>query len=121
MSRFLQVNTNLDDVIDLIVHRIKNKVPFSLTRYGHGEISILNNSRNVLQRKADCTRHSYKYRWQHKILYPKLREIIFNGIKHADIIGLLDKNGLLKDQFKHSEELWSIKKGFIGKKWNKME
>jgi hypothetical protein len=43
-TNFLTPNISIVDTVQLIKEKIESKTPFALTRFGDGEIYILNNS-----------------------------------------------------------------------------
>ena len=40
-EEFLQPNLSIKETVDLVKQKIKSETPFSLTRFGDGEIAIL--------------------------------------------------------------------------------
>jgi hypothetical protein len=111
-SEFLQPNLSVSDTIKIIKEKIKTETPFSLTRFGDGEIYILNKSCSTDFLKKNCPLWGYKYPEEVTNFLDDSSNIIKNALKKSDIIGIMDKNTKVLPSGFYQESIWSIKKSF---------
>jgi len=106
---YLNINVNIEAALSLIKDKIVNKIPFAFTRYGDGEIRILNNRGNIEFKHRIAKRYSYaNENWS--AAYKDARNILVDTLNHSDLIGLFDNNGILKGKMKVNKHDWSLKK-----------
>lgn len=106
---YLQPNISIIETIEVIKEKINNKTPFCLTRFGDGEIHLLNrNGSHRLHYK------SYGYTLDNiNEFYDDAYDILIKGLSKSDIIGIMDKNCEIISSSIYSDEVWSIHNDFI--------
>ena len=110
-EKYLKVNRKYKEVVDIIKDRIKTNTPFSFTRYGDGEIDILENTNLNDIKRTVCKWYNYNISmWGELCIL--LRQILINSLNDSEFIGLFDNNGVLKNHMTVGEE-WSISKSFL--------
>lgn len=114
MSEYLKPNITVDQSIEMIKEKIRTKTPFSFTRFGDGEIYILN-------------RNGYKYKdWEERICndwgyqfpndigraYDEIGEIIKFSFLNTDMIGIMsEEHEIFKvPSMEFNSNTWSISK-----------
>jgi hypothetical protein len=112
--RYLEVNVDHNDAVSLIAEKIETKTPFSFTRYGDGEIFVINNVGSPKFKRKVASMYSCPVdEWPEA--YRVARDIIIRSLRHTDLVGLLDRNGLIKGHMSVSKANWSIRRGLLGK------
>jgi len=104
--------------ISILKQKIKKEIPFSFTRFGDGEIYILNNNC-----KSESIKNRFLKNWGFKSLSDYsvavsiMSGILEESIINSDVIGLMDENYSLKNLkgFKYSKEIWSLSHNFFKK------
>lgn len=111
--KYLNINLSNIDTINLVKEKIDNDVPFALTRFGDGEIYILNNNQPIDVQKRFS--RNWGYKWPDELDKGiKTATSILNTALQSDVVGLLDPvyttnlNGLV-----YSKKHWSISNDYI--------
>ena len=114
MNDYLEINLKVEPAVELIKKKIVTKTPFVFTRYGDGEIRIINNVGNVEFKSRIAKKYSYPdKKWQEAYVFA--RDILMDTLKHTDLVGLFDNDGILKGKMKVNKTGWSIKKKLLSK------
>lgn len=107
MLKYLKPSISDQDVYNIIYENIKTSTPFSLTRFGDGEIYFLNdNIPQELQQKV-CKLWGYSWPKDFNRVRIYVCGIIVSALD-SDIIGLLDPNNPICKKLKYDEKKWSI-------------
>jgi len=101
--------TNLE-VVELVKEKIKNDIPFALTRFGDGEIYILNRNASEHFLKKNLNEWGYNYPSQIEEFYNDANTILKRSIVSSDVIGLMDPNCVIAKHINYRSDVWSIKK-----------
>lgn len=94
MNNYLEPNISVHKSIDIIKEKIKTKTPFSFTRFGDGEIYILNKDGykyNGWEKKL-CDDWGYQYPNEIDDAYEEIGEIIKYSLSNSDMIGIMSEN-----------------------------
>lgn len=112
---YLQPNVSNEDAVNLIKEKIRTNTPFAYTRFGDGEIHILN--RNAFERlqKSICKNWDYKYPDEVEFAYDEIGDKLKNAFIKSDLVGLMDKNCKIIN-INYKAEHWSLKKELV-KSW----
>jgi len=108
-TNFLTPNISIVDTVQLIKEKIENKTPFALTRFGDGEIYILNNSCSKGFLELNCKLWGYNFPGESDDFVTDASKIIKNAFVKSDVIGLMDPNTKLV-KIPYSYATWSIEK-----------
>ncbi len=112
MEEFLHPNISDDESIKIIKNKIDEKKPFAFTRFGDGEIYVLNKKSYPEFEKKNCKEWGYKYPEEVSNFYDDGNKIIKDAFIHSDLIGLMNKNcNIVK--INYSPKTWSISKSTI--------
>jgi hypothetical protein len=106
---YITPNKTIEETIGIIKDKILNKTPFALTRFGDGEIYILNRSGGSGFEEKNCKLWGYKYPQEVNQFYGDAGDIIKNAFVKSDIIGLMDPNTKIVS-VPYSYNTWSIEK-----------
>jgi hypothetical protein len=106
---YITPNKTIEETIGIIKDKILNKTPFALTRFGDGEIYILNRSGGGGFEEKNCKLWGYKYPQEVNQFYGDAGDIIKNAFVKSDIIGLMDPNTKIVS-VPYSYNTWSIEK-----------
>jgi len=89
---YLQPNMSDSEVVMLLKDKISTKTPFSLTRFGDGEIFILkrNGSNSFLSR--GMSNWGFKYPNEINYFYDSWGEVLKNAFTKSDVVGVMNKN-----------------------------
>lgn len=107
---YLKINLNNDNFIEILKFNILNKIPLSFSRFGDGEINILNN--NI----SDSSKKILADTWGYENVDEAQKEIknsIDYALKYSDIIGLMDKNNEVCKYIDYNEAHWSISLDYL--------
>ena len=110
---YLKVNQTIEETINLIKERIRTNTPFALSRFGDGEIRILNRNSPPLLQQRSCNNWGYEYPSQVNQLYNDATMVLLNAIKNSDVIGLMDSTNDISKHINYKESVWSIQKDFL--------
>jgi RNAse (barnase) inhibitor barstar len=114
-SEYLHPFISNNDAVELIKHKIKTNTPFAFTRFGDGEIYLINNGGNKIFLKKVCDQWGYNYPDEIETLYYETNQILKKAFVKSDLIGLLDEKCDIINM-DYNPHKWSIKKEFI-KSW----
>lgn len=106
---FLVPNLSIVETVKVITEKVKNKVPFALTRFGDGEIYIINKTNNEGFIKKNCKLWGYKYPEESDDFLNDAGSIIKTAFIKSDIVGLMDPNTKIVS-IPYSYQTWSIEK-----------
>lgn len=112
MSEYLHPNINDDEIIEIVKDKIKSGTPFALTRFGDGEIYIINRNASNLFLKKNLNEWGYNYPNQIKDFYDDANLVINNALLKSDVIGLMNRHCEIVS-IGYSPITWSIKKNTI--------
>ena len=87
---YIKPNLTTPQTVSMVSDAIENRIPFSLSRLGNGEIYFLNNTCPESLKIKFCKLWGYKYPEDFQEGRAKIVEIIESGIAGADILGILD-------------------------------
>lgn len=107
--KYVKPNVSDESFIDLITQKIQSKSPLSFTRFGDGEIMILNDKITPHVRNKIL-------KWKHGNFDSTVRltkDIIESSIKYADVLGFMNPNGLISKKISYKKEVWSVKESYI--------
>jgi hypothetical protein len=109
MENYLSPNTSDFEAIELIRTKIRASEPFAFTRFGDGEIYVLNKKSYPEFEKKNCLEWGYKYPEEIQNFYEDGSEIIRSAFIHSDLIGIMNKNCDIV-RINYSPKTWSIEK-----------
>lgn len=107
---YIQPNITINKTLSIIKDKIINKIPFCLTRFGDGEIYVLNRNGYEAFNIRACSEYGYEYPKEVNQFYNDANFIINNALSKTDIIGILDKNCDIIDKNIYKENIWSFTK-----------
>lgn len=111
-SKFLLPNISIDETIEIIKDKIKNKIPFALTRFGDGEIYLINRNGSEQFLRKCCGLWNYKYPEECDQLFNDSVKVMKNAFINSDIVGLMDpKTKIVK--ISYSSSVWSLEKKLV--------
>lgn len=111
---YLKPNITIPSTIEVLKSKIKNSIPFCLSRFGDGEISILLQNQNKhINEKKICKDWGYQYPDELKLFYQNSIPILVNSLKNSNIIGIMDPNTPMLPPGYYREDTWSLKEEFI--------
>lgn len=100
------------ETINILKDKIKNNIPFTITRFGDGEIYLLNRNASDGLLMRSLKEWGYEYPTQINDFYNDSNKILINALKNSDIIGIMDQNCNIVN-ISYSEKIWSLKKEFV--------
>lgn len=109
---YLQPNLSDEQAVSLIKDKIKIGAPFAFTRFGDGEIYVLNKKSYAQFEKKNCGEWGYKYPEEISNFYDDGSLIIKRAFLNSDLIGIMDKNCKIVN-INYSPHTWSIPKSII--------
>jgi hypothetical protein len=107
---YLELNTSVDQSIDLIKEKIKSNTPFSFSRFGDGEIHAFNRSFEPQFEMRGCREWGYQYPSQINVYYDDTKKVILNSLKYSDMIGLMDGDNDIFKGRNLNKQNWSFSK-----------
>jgi hypothetical protein len=110
---YLKVNQTIEETINLIKEKIRTNTPFALSRFGDGEIHMLNKTSSPQHQMRSCSNWGYEYPSGVGQLYDDATAILLNGLRHSDVIGLMDSNNDIARKINYKESVWSIQEEFL--------
>ena len=105
---YLQPTITITETIDLIKDKIKTNTPFALSRFGDGEIRMLNRNASTNLQQRSCKNWGYNYPTQLNQLYDDATAVLLNALRYSDVIGLMDSNNTISKKINYKPEVWSI-------------
>ena len=106
---FLTPNISIINTVEIIKEKVKTKTPFTLTRFGDGEIYIINRNGSDAFISKNCNLWGYKYPDEASLFLDDGNKIIKNAFVNSDIIGLMDPDSKLV-KIPYSYQTWSVEK-----------
>jgi hypothetical protein len=107
---YIQPNITISNTVEIIKDKIHNEIPFSLTRFGDGEIHIIKNTGSIDFQKRVCDEWGYSFPSQLELAYSEIRKVLIESLIKSDIIGFMDKNTpTLPNNFFNPND-WSLEK-----------
>ena len=110
---YLEVNQSIEETINLIKEKIRTDTPFALSRFGDGEIHVLNRNFEPHFELRGCNEWGYKYPTEINQYYDDSTVVILNSIKHSDVIGIMDEHNNIAKSMVYRKDKWSIKTEFL--------
>lgn len=94
MSDYLKPNITVDQSIEIIREKIKTNTPFSFTRFGDGEIYILNRNGYKFKdwEKRICNDWGYEFPEGIGKAYDEIGEVVKYSFLNTDMIGIMSEN-----------------------------
>lgn len=112
MEDYLQPNLSDEQAVSLIKEKIKKGEPFAFTRFGDGEIYVLNKKSYPNFEEKNCREWGYKYPEEISNFYEDGSSIIKNAFINSDLIGIMNKDCKIV-RIDYSPLTWSISKSVI--------
>lgn len=106
---FLMPTISINDTVEVIKEKIKTKTPFSLTRFGDGEIYILNKNCSQQFLMNNCKLWGYQYPQEINNFINDAGEIIKTAFMKSDVIGIMDPKTKIVN-IAYDYHTWSIEK-----------
>ena len=106
---YITPNKTIEETVEIIKSKISTKTPFALTRFGDGEIYILNRSGGGSFEEKNCKLWGYEYPQEVNQFYDDAGKIVKNAFVKSDIIGLMDPKTKIVS-VAYSYNVWSIEK-----------
>ena len=110
---YLQPNLSIDETINLIKEKIRTNTPFALSRFGDGEIRLLNRNSPIEHQKRSCKNWGYSFPSEVNYLYDDTKLVVLNAIRNSDVIGIMDKNNDIAKSIYYTESVWSISENYL--------
>jgi hypothetical protein len=98
-----------EETISIIKHKIKTNTPFALTRFGDGEIFILNRNASQSFLKKNLNEWGYEYPKDIEKFYDDANKVIRKSFVESDIIGLMNSRCDIVN-IGYTEQVWSLNK-----------
>ena len=111
--KYIQPNLTINETVNIIKSKISSETPFSLTRFGDGEIYIINGNGTDEFKKKICRNWGYSYPDQVEKGYSEIRKILIDSMVKSDIIGFMDKNTKTLPPNFYRENTWSLPTTFL--------
>lgn len=112
MENFLSPNLSDIEAVQIIKSKIEKLEPFAFTRFGDGEIYVLNKKSYPHFEKKNCMEWGYRYPEEIQNFYNDGAKIIKDAFIDSDLIGLMDKDCKIVN-LNYSPTTWSIEKSLI--------
>lgn len=112
MENFLSPNLSDTQAVQIIKSKIEKLEPFAFTRFGDGEIYVLNKKSYPHFEKKNCMEWGYRYPEEIQNFYNDGAKIIKDAFIDSDLIGLMDKDCKIVN-LNYSPTTWSIEKSLI--------
>jgi len=102
-------NMSDEQLADLILTKVKNKESLGFTRFGDGEIMILQNTiSNAVKDRM--------LKWNHGNFNSTVevcQQIINTALSNSDILGFMNPNNQIAKKIKYDQQKWSIKWSYL--------
>lgn len=112
-SEYLHPFISDEVVVNTVKDKIRTKTPFALTRFGDGEIYILNRNASDRFLVKNLNEWGYDYPEEINKFYDDANKILIDSLVRSDYIGLMDSKCDIANAIGYSERIWSIKKDLI--------
>lgn len=109
MKEYLEITHDIDTTINIIKNIIATNTPFALSRYGDGEINLINKNSSIEHQIRKCKDWDYVYPDEVELMYTHANQILMNAIRYSDIISIMDKGNDIAKLINYKEHKWSIK------------
>lgn len=109
MSDYIYPTISNQTAINILKEKINKLQPYSFTRFGDGEIYILNKKSYPSFEHRACNEWGYQYPSEVKQFYNDAYIIIQRALKNSDLIGIMDPSCSIVN-LNYSPTIWSIKK-----------
>jgi hypothetical protein len=115
---YIQPNITISESISTIKEKIRTKTPFSFTRFGDGEIYVLNRNGYKYrdwEKIQLCNTWGYSYPDEIQKGYNEMGEIVKYALKNTDMIGIMSETHDIFDNpgMLFIPEQWSLSIEFI--------
>lgn len=107
-NSFLLPSLTDKDTITILKNRIINGTPFTLTRFGDGEIFILNRNASNEFLVKNLREWGYKYPEQIDDFYNDANKVLQNAFVKSDIIGIMNPNDKVTKKIGYNKKVWSL-------------
>lgn len=111
-SQYLHPFISNDEAIEIIKDKIRTNTPFSFTRFGDGEIYMLNRNASDEFMRKNCGKWGYKYPDEINNFYDDANKVLINAFVKTDMVGIMDSKCSIVNIL-YSEHIWSIKKDLV--------
>lgn len=112
---YIQPNITIEETIEIIKNKISSETPFSLTRFGDGEIHIINGTGNDGFKRKICNNWGYKYPNEINTAYNDAKKILIESMIKSDIIGFMDEHTRTLPSRVYNKLNWSLPIEFLEK------
>ena len=112
---YIQPNITIEDTIDIIKNKILSETPFSLTRFGDGEIHIINGTGDSSFKHKICSNWGYRYPEEISLAYDDASTFLIDSMLKSDIIGFMDENTRTLPVKVYNKLNWSLPNSFLKK------
>lgn len=111
-EEYLIPNLTNESAVELIKEKVRTKTPFAFTRFGDGEVHIINKNGYPNFEEKLCRQWGYKYPDQIQEVYETSGSIIKEAFVKSDLIGLMDPKCQIIN-LNYNPVHWSFKKEFV--------
>ena len=87
---YLLPNISNEAAVELIKSKVASKTPFAFTRFGDGELAVINRNGYPKFEERICREWGYKYPEQLEEVYETAGSILKESFTKSDLIGLMD-------------------------------
>lgn len=105
--KHIQPNLSNGDLVALIKEKIEANEPFTMTRFGDGELGVLRRNLSSTQEKRMCINWNYKYPRELDLAYNKLGATIFRAFD-SNVIGLMDNETIESMNMLKFKRRWAV-------------
>jgi len=109
MLEYIYPNISNHIAINILKEKINNLQPYAFTRFGDGEIYILNRKSYPSFEQRACNEWGYQYPNEIPQFYNDAYIIVQRALKNSDLIGIMDPLCSIVN-LNYSPDIWSIKK-----------
>ena len=113
MTQYLMPTMSDAALAELVTDRIQRKIPFAMTRFGDGEIYLLNNNAPASLKKRICDLWGVEGEKGYESVRRESVDIMHNALKHTDVIGLLDPSNPICGKLRYDSKKWSIPRAYV--------
>jgi len=112
MSEYIYPTISNQTAISILKEKIDNLQPYAFTRFGDGEIYILNKKSYPSFEHRACNEWGYQYPSEVNQFYNDAYVIIQHALKNSDLIGIMNQTCSIVN-LNYSPSIWSIKKQLL--------
>lgn len=117
-EKYLNINLDDEKFLDILNDHIKIRKPLSFTRFGDGEIYIING--NIPPVIAKRLREIWGYS-DIEAARNNILKVLEFAIANTDIIGLMNPKNEIAKNINYTKEKWSLKESYVEKLRNKKD